>query len=728
MEELRGTVERITFHSTDSGFAVLRVRANASGGVVTVVGKIPLIAEGESILASGEWKTDRNHGLQFQAATISPQLATGRAQIETFLGSGLIRGVGPHLATKLYEKFGDDVFEIIENSPKRLREVSGIGAAKSRTITESWKEQKSMRELMLFLQDSGIGVARAHRIHKQFGADAVRLIRENPYRLAEEVRGIGFASADALALKLGLDRNAMERMRAGVVHALSEGATSGHCGMPREELIKLAVELLGADAARIDEAINFELQRRRLIRDTLEGRESIFLPSLYYAEKRIGSDLQRLATGKPPWPHIDADKAIEWVQKSIGIELAASQKNAVRLVVESKVAVITGGPGVGKTTLVNSLLRIIRAKKANVLLAAPTGRAAKRLSESTGLEAKTIHRLLEVDAATGSFQRNEENPLRTDLLVVDEASMIDVPLMDALVRALPSSAALLIVGDVDQLPAVGPGQVLSDIIDSAAIPIVRLTEVFRQAAESRIITTAHAINHGVVPELGGGADSESDFFFIEAADPVSAAQKIIQLVAERIPRRFAFDPRRDIQLLVPMRKGPVGVVALNTELQRTINTRSTSSSTAYLERFGTRYYIDDKVMQTANDYDKEIFNGDIGVVRSINTEDGELTVDFDGRSVEFTLDELDDLVLAYATTIHKSQGSEYPAVVVAVMKQHAIMLQRNLLYTAVTRGRKLVVLVGQREAVEMAVRTRSTRRRHSKLKEWLRQGPKVFEF
>jgi exodeoxyribonuclease V alpha subunit len=379
--------------------------------------------------------------------------------------------------------------------------------------------------------------------------------------------------------------------------------------------------------------------------------------------------------------------------------------------------VITGGPGVGKTTLVNSLLRIVRAKKTNVALAAPTGRAAKRLSESTSLEAKTIHRLLEVDAASGSFARNEENPLKCDLLVIDEASMIDVPLMDALVRALPSTAALLIVCDVDQLPAVGPGQVLSDIIDSGSVPVVRLTEVFRQAAESRIITTAHAINRGAVPELE--TNDGSDFFFVEAADPATAVQKIIQIVAERIPQRFGFDPRRDIQLLCPMRKGAVGVLALNAELQRVLNPRSMQSSTPFLERFGTRFFAGDKVMQTANDYDKEIFNGDIGIVESIDSEESELAVDFDGKRVVFAQDELDDLVLAYATTIHKSQGSEYPAVVVTVMKQHAIMLQRNLLYTAVTRGRKLVVVVGQREAVQMAVRTRSTRRRHSKLKEWL---------
>ena len=447
--------------------------------------------------------------------------------------------------------------------------------------------------------------------------------------------------------------------------------------------------------------------------DDLDDRRCIFLAGLYHAEREIAVKLRALAVGKPPWPSIDAAKAIPWVEKRTKLALAASQIEAVRVALDSKALVITGGPGVGKTTLVNSILKILIAKTVAIMVCAPTGRAAKRLSESTGLEAKTIHRLLETDPRTGAFRRTEEAPLDCDLLVVDETSMVDVPLMRALLRALPDEAALLLVGDVDQLPSVGPGQVLADIIASGAVPVVRLTEVFRQAAESRIITNAHRINQGVMPDLGrveGG-----DFHFVDAADPEEAVRKLLVAVRERIPKRFGFNAIRDIQVLCPMNRGGLGARSLNIELQKVLN----PPGEIRIERFGWTFCPGDKVMQVENDYDKDVYNGDLGIVSRIDMEEGELVADFDGRNVTYGFGELDELVLAYATTIHKSQGSEYPAVVIPLTTQHYPMLQRNLVYTGVTRGKRLVVLVGQRKALAIAVKGAQTRRRWSKLREWL---------
>jgi exodeoxyribonuclease V alpha subunit len=487
----------------------------------------------------------------------------------------------------------------------------------------------------------------------------------------------------------------------------------GHCGLPAEELVPLTQKLLEVPAEVIARALDLELQDGTVIADDLEGRRCVFLASLYRAEREIGEKLRALTAGKAPWPSIDADKAIPWVEKRTKLALAASQIEAVRVALASKVLVITGGPGVGKTTLVNSLLKILLAKAVAIALCAPTGRAAKRLSESTGLEAKTIHRLLETDPRTGAFRRTEEAPLDCDLLVVDETSMVDVPLMRALLRALPDQAALLLVGDVDQLPSVGPGQVLADVIASGAVPVVRLTEVFRQAAESRIIVNAHRINQGLMPDL---ASVESgDFFFVDATDPDEGVRKLLAIVRERIPKRFGFDPIRDIQVLCPMNRGGLGARSLNIELQTALN----SPGEIRVERFGWTFCPGDKVMQVENDYDKEVYNGDLGVVSRIDMEEGELTVDFDGRDLTYGFGELDELVLAYATTIHKSQGSEYPAVVIPLSTQHYPMLQRNLVYTGVTRGKRLVVLVGQRKALAIAVKGARARRRWSKLREWL---------
>jgi exodeoxyribonuclease V alpha subunit len=637
--------------------------------------------------------------------------------IEKYLGSGTIRGVGPVYAKKLVRAFGEAVFDVIAQEPARLREVTGIGPKRAERIIAGWAEQKIIREIMLFLHSNGVSTARAVRIYKTYGADAVQLISENPYRLARDIRGIGFRTADQIAAKLGIEKTALIRVRAGISFALAEALDEGHCGLPRDELLGLARQLLEVPLDLVVTALELELADGTVVADDVEGQGCVFLAGLYRAEREIAERLRVLAAGKPPWPLIDAGKAIPWVERQTKLQLAETQRQAVRSALASKVLVITGGPGVGKTTLVNSILKILRVKTVEIASCAPTGRAAKRLSESTGLEAKTIHRLLETDPRTGAFRRNEEKPLDCDLLVIDETSMVDVPLMRALLRAVPERAALLLVGDVDQLPSVGPGQVLADIIGSNALPVVRLTEVFRQAAESRIIVNAHRINQGLMPDLTPAEGG--DFHFVDAADPEEGVRKLLTIVRERIPKRFGFDPIRDIQVLCPMNRGGLGARALNLELQTALN----PPRDVRIERFGWTFCPGDKVMQVENDYDKDVYNGDLGVVSRIALEEGELAVNFDGREVLYGFGELDELVLAYATTIHKSQGSEYPAVVIPLTTQHYPMLQRNLVYTGVTRGKRLVVLVGRRKALAIAIKGGRARKRWSKLREWLVARP-----
>ena len=712
-EILAGLVERVTFHNEENGFCVLRVKARGQRDLITVLGHAAMIAAGEFVQASGLWINDRTHGVQFKASFLKAMPPTTTEGIEKYLGSGMIRGIGPVYAKKLVRAFAEAVFEIIEQEPNRLREVTGIGPKRAERIIAGWAEQKVIREIMLFLHSNGVGTSRAVRIYKTYGADAVQLISENPYRLARDIRGIGFLTADQIAAKLGIEKTALIRVRAGISFALAEAMDEGHCGLPADELIPLAQKLLEVPPDLVETALGLELQAGTVVADDLDGRRCIFLAALYRAEREIAGKLRALASGKPPWPSIDVDKAIPWVETRTKLVLADSQKQALRTALVSKVLVITGGPGVGKTTLVNSLLKILIVKSVSIALCAPTGRAAKRLSESTGLEAKTIHRLLETDPKTGSFRRNGEAPLDCDLLVVDETSMVDVPLMRAVLRALPDCAALALVGDVDQLPSVGPGQVLTDIIASGAVPVVRLTEIFRQAAESRIVTNAHRINQGLMPNLA--SVEGGDFYFVDAADPADGVRKLRAIVKDRIPKRFGLDPIRDIQVLCPMNRGGLGARSLNIELQEVLN----PPNEIRIERFGWTFCPGDKVMQTENDYDKDVYNGDLGVVSRIDLEEGEITVDFEDREVVYGVGELDELVLAYATTIHKSQGSEYPAVVIPLTTQHYTMLQRNLIYTGVTRGKRLVVLVGQRRALAIAVKGRQTRRRWSKLKEWL---------
>jgi exodeoxyribonuclease V alpha subunit len=715
-EPLAGLIERVTFHNPDSGFCVLRVKVKGHHELVTLLGAAPSVAAGEYIQASGIWETHRDHGRQFRAKFLRVTPPTSAEGMEKYLGSGLIKGIGPIFAQRLVAAFDDAVFEVIERTPHRLSEVAGIGRKRAARITASWADQRVIRDIMAFLQGHGVSTSRAVRIYKAYGVDAIPMVSANPYCLARDIVGIGFKSADLIGERLGIVKTAMIRAQAGIEYALMEAVADGHCGLPEDQLLTRAEKLLEIPRPTLAEALSREAADGLVVADEIDDRRCLFLAHLWRAEWMIGQRVLALSREPPPWSPIDAERAITWVERKLSVTLATSQRAAVGLALTSKVLVITGGPGVGKTTLVNSILKILGAKSVSVALCAPTGRAAKRLAESTGFSAKTIHRLLEADPRRGGFKRGEGNPLECELLVVDEASMVDAPLMAALLKALAPGAGLILVGDVDQLPSVGPGQILADIIDSGVVPVARLTEVFRQAAQSRIVVNAHRINRGQIPELDTVANETSDFYFVEAPDSDGAARKILEIVHNRIPRRFGLDPIRDVQVLCPMNRGGLGARMLNLELQAALN--GDESRTA-IARFGWSYRAGDKVMQTANDYEKDIFNGDIGFVRTVDLDAQEIVIDFDGRPVTYNFGELDEVSLAYATTIHKAQGSEYPAVVIPLATQHYLMLRRNLVYTGITRAKQLVVLVGQRRALAIAVKDSRAQTRWSKLRQWL---------
>lgn len=705
MQKLRCVVERITYQNPENGYSVMRVKVKGYDELVTLVGNLLEVPAGSVLLCEGDWKVDKRYGSQFVAQTWEEVMPATLYGIEKYLGSGLVKGIGPKFAQLIVSRFGLDTIEIIETDIKRLYEVPGIGQKRVEKIAESWEKQKDIKNVMLFLQGYGVSTAYAAKIYRQYGKESIDTVKTNPYKLADDIWGIGFKTADTIASKMGYEKNDLRRLKSGVTYTLSHMAEEGNVYAEEEQLVKSAIELLDADETPVRQAISEMLQSEDLIADA----EAIYMPPFYYAEVGTANRLNKLMDCvEGSLFNIIPDISV--ISKQTGVEYDEVQAEAIREAVSSKVMVLTGGPGTGKTTTTQGIIAALKAMGLRILLAAPTGRAAKRMSEATGMEAKTIHRLLEYNPKDG-YKRNDDNPLEGDALIVDECSMIDLLLMNNLMKAIPAGMRLVLVGDIDQLPSVGAGNVLRDIIDSNRIPVIRLTRIFRQAQESRIVMSAHAINKGVFPDTSNGKNT--DFFFIQQEDPEQAVDTIVKLVKERLPNAYK-RPTSDIQVLTPMQRGIVGAANLNMALQTVLNPGQVS-----LNRSGYSFRQGDRVMQLRNNYDKEVFNGDLGYIERVAMEDRTLFVCFDGRTVEYDVSELDELTLAYATTIHKSQGSEYPIVVMPVLMTHYVMLQRNLIYTGITRAKKICVLVGTKKALSFAIRNLSVLKRNTKLTERL---------
>jgi exodeoxyribonuclease V alpha subunit len=718
---LEGTLERIVYHNDDNGWSVLIVAVSRRREPVTVVGNMVGLQPGENVRFTGRWIEDRKWGEQFQATAFKVVLPGTVEGVERYLGSGLIPGIGPKMAKRLVKHFGIATLEVIDQHPERLKRVPGIGRKRLQQILASWEEQREVQRVMVFLQSHGVSTNFAIRIYKTYGADAIDVVRQNPYQLAQDVFGIGFQSADRIAEQLGIPKDSPRRLEAGTVYLLRQASEQGHLFLPRHRLVAEAAELLEVPPEGVETAVTtLETGKAVVCEPYREGAVAVYPTPLHNAEVGLAAALKALLESPSKLPTVAVPRALKWFEQREGIQLADQQRRAIAEALTSPVLVITGGPGTGKTTLLRGIVDILGAKDVEIRLAAPTGRAARRLGDATGRGASTVHRLLEMDPSQGCFLRDADRPLECDLLIVDEASMLDVPLAWATVRALPAGGRLILVGDVDQLPSVGPGRVLADLIKSAVVPVVRLTEIFRQAAESGIVTNAYRINAGEMPVLElptGEAREKADFFWIERQDPEAVVDILLRLTTERIPRSFGLDPIADVQILTPMNRGPLGVMRLNTVLQERLNPGGEG-----LRRGGYTFRAKDKVMQIRNNYELEVFNGDVGVIDVIDEEEGEIRVLFEGRPRTYSLKDLDELVLAYACSIHKSQGSEYPAIIVPVHNQHYRMLQRNLFYTALTRAKKLAVLVGQRQALATAVRNQDTRKRFTRLAERLAGG------
>lgn len=704
MEHLRCVVERITYQNADNGYTVLKCAVKNYSDLVTVVGTMPDTHVGSVLSLEGMWKMDAKYGRQFLVEKFEETLPATVYGIEKYLGSGLVKGVGPKFAKRIVEKFGKDTLDVIEETPDELLKVSGIGKVRVDRIKTSWQEQKEIKNIMLFLQSHEVSTSHATKIFKTYGSESIAIVKENPYRLADDIWGIGFKTADSIAQKMGIDKGKFVRLRSGIFYTLNKLAEAGHCYTTREQLTGREKELLEVEEPELEITLDEMIRTNDVIRDEAEDREAIYLPPYYFSESGCAKRLLRLMScGKKKSE--DTEEILKKVAASSEITYDEIQWQAVKTAVSSKVMVLTGGPGTGKTTTTLGIISAYKQAGCQIILAAPTGRAAKRMSEATGMEAKTIHRLLEYKPPEG-YQKNEEHPLEGDVLILDECSMIDIMLMYNLLKALPQQMSLILVGDIDQLPSVGAGNVLRDIIDSGCVPVVRLTRIFRQAQGSRIIMNAHRINKGEGIDMRGGKDA--DFFFATKESNQEVVDTIVQYCKTNLPRYYHVDPLQDIQVLTPMQRGECGAVNLNQVLQEAMN-----PSKIFLRRGGTQYRLKDKVMQIRNDYDKEVFNGDIGTITKVDVEERELTVLFDEREVVYDVTELDELALAYAVTIHKSQGSEYPIVVMPFTMSHFVMLQRNLLYTGVTRAKKILVLVGEKKAVYYAIKNETTTGRNT---------------
>ncbi len=713
-------MERITYHNEESHYTIAKLKVPGQHSLVTVIGNLITVSAGEVLRLQGAWENHPKYGAQFRITSYESVVPATAKGIERYLGSGLIKGIGPVMARRLVERFGKETLDVIETKSERLAEVEGIGEKRIGMIKSAWEEQKEVRGVMLFLQGHEISSSYAAKIYKQYGKNSISVVRENPYRLAGDIFGIGFLTADKIAGKLGIAKDSPLRAEAGILHVLGQLSSEGHVYYPYELLTEECEKTLGVGREIIQAAILKLSSEKKIIAEApfAEGEDrAVYIADLYLSEKCIAEKLKEISSDQTDLLRFDHAKALETVQKEMSVTLARNQEKAVRAALDRKVLVITGGPGTGKTTIIRAIIGICRAYGRTAALAAPTGRAAKRLSEAAGHDAKTIHRLLEFSPKQRGFKRNEDIPIEADLIVIDEASMIDSVLMHYLLRAIPQTAKLILVGDADQLPSVGAGNVLKDIIASQCIPTVRLTEIFRQSGEGLITLNAHRINQGEFPVLSSNnKDVLRDFYFVDQDDPVEVCNMILQMCRDKIPEKFGFHPLNDIQVLAPMHRGIAGAANLNVELQKHLN-----PSTDELNRGSTVLKTGDKVMQIRNNYDKDVYNGDIGRIASIDREEHELVVDYDGKIVAYDFTELDELVLAYAVSVHKSQGSEYPAVVMPLLTQHYMMLQRNLLYTAITRGKKLVVLIGTKKALAIAIRNNKPQMRYTRLRERLRQ-------